>query len=147
MVKSHVKLYNYDHRKAMSTDAVAQLVSTMLYGKRFFPYYISNIVAGLDEKGAGVVYSYDPVGSFEPEKFRAGGSSAALIQPLLDNQIGLANQANPEKKDHSVEFVKKVVLDAFISSGERDIYVGDSVLIQIITKDGITEEKFPLRKD
>lgn len=131
----------------MSTDAVAQLVSTMLYGKRFFPYYISNIVAGLDENGAGAVYSYDPVGSFERISYRAGGSSASLIQPFLDNQIGLKNQVNPDKVDLSVDYVKRVVIDSFISAGERDIYVGDSVLIQIITKDGIVEEKFPLRKD
>lgn len=35
----------------MSTNAAAQLLSTMLYGRRFFPYYTINIIAGLDEEG------------------------------------------------------------------------------------------------
>ena len=35
------------------------------------------------------MYSYDPVGSYEREEFRAGGSAAALLQPLLDNQVRL----------------------------------------------------------
>lgn len=71
----------------MSTDAVAQMLSTMLYYKRFFPYYVSNVLAGLDGDGNGVVYSYDPVGHCEKSTFQAGGSSGALLQPLLDNQV------------------------------------------------------------
>lgn len=33
------------------------------------------------------MYSFDPVGSFEREPYRAGGSGASLIQPFLDNQV------------------------------------------------------------
>ncbi|KAI2800509.1 hypothetical protein RDWZM_009139 [Blomia tropicalis] len=147
VLNARIKLYNYDHRKSMSTNATSQLVSTMLYSKRFFPYYISNIVAGLDENGAGAVYSYDPVGSFDRYTSQAVGSSSPLIQPLLDNQIEKKNQANVEKLDLTPDFVKRVVKDAFISAAERDMYCGDSAVIQLITKDGITEERIQLRKD
>lgn len=74
----------------MSAAAVAQMLSTILYGRRFFPYYVSNVVAGLDEAtGKGVIYSYDPVGHCEKGQFHAGGSSGALLQPLLDNQVNM----------------------------------------------------------
>lgn len=63
------------------------MLSGILYGKRFFPYYVNCIVGGLDENGRGAVYSYDPVGSYERESFRAGGSASSLLQPLLDNQV------------------------------------------------------------
>ena len=33
------------------------------------------------------MYSFDPVGSYEREVFRAGGSAASMLQPLLDNQV------------------------------------------------------------
>lgn len=38
--------------------------------------------------GKGCVYSFDPVGSYEREMCRAGGSAGSLIQPFLDNQVG-----------------------------------------------------------
>jgi 20S proteasome subunit beta 6 len=59
----------------------------MLYGKRFFPYYVYTIIGGLDSEGKGAVYSFDPVGSYEREQCRAGGAAASLIMPFLDNQV------------------------------------------------------------
>jgi 20S proteasome subunit beta 6 len=80
-------MYQHEHLKEMSTAAVAQMVSVLLYNRRFFPYYVSNVVAGLDPSGKGVIYSYDPVGHCEKETYHAGGSSGALLQPLLDSQV------------------------------------------------------------
>lgn len=81
-------MYEHDHNKKMSSKAIAAMLSTMLYYRRFFPYYVYNIIGGLDEEGKGCVYSFDPVGSYEREVFRAGGSAGAILQPLLDNQVG-----------------------------------------------------------
>jgi 20S proteasome alpha/beta subunit len=71
----------------MSTKAVAQMVSIMLYQKRFFPYYSWVLIGGLDEKGVGAVYTYDPVGSYEREKSKCAGSASTLITSFLDNQV------------------------------------------------------------
>lgn len=35
----------------MSSGAIAAMLSTILYGRRFFPYYVYNIIGGLDEEG------------------------------------------------------------------------------------------------
>lgn len=140
--------YRHQHHKSLSTPACAQLLATMLYRKRFFPYYTNNILAGLDAEGKGCVYSYDPVGSYEREVFRAAGTASSLLQPLLDNQIGGKNLANqdgplPLDKERAVRLVK----DIFVAAAERDIYTGDAVHIAIITKDGVTHEEMPLRRD
>ena len=37
--------------------------------------------------GKGCVYSFDPIGSYERETYRAGGSGGNILQPLLDNQV------------------------------------------------------------
>jgi len=149
LVEARIKLYKHEHQKEMSTGAIAQMLSTMLYYKRFFPYYVSNVVAGLDEDGQGVVYSYDPVGHCEKSTFHAGGSSGALIQPLLDSQIGHMNIKEEAKPTAALtlEQAIQVIKDTFISAAERDIYTGDGVLLKIITKEGVKEETFPLRID
>eukprot|EP00794_Sanderia_malayensis_P015942 gene15942-17543_t len=146
-ISMRLKMYEHEHGKKMSCSAIAQMLSTMLYYKRFFPYYTYNIVGGLDSAGKGAIYSFDPVGSYEREAYRAEGSSASMLQPFLDNQVGRKNQKDPSteplSKDKCIQFVK----DIFISAAERDINTGDGVKISVITKDGVTEEMFPLRKD
>merc|ERR1711970_1412265 len=58
VAEMRMKSYRHTHNKAMSTPAVAQMTSTMLSHKRFSPYYISNILGGLDREGRGCLYSY-----------------------------------------------------------------------------------------
>ncbi|XP_057381509.1 proteasome subunit beta type-1-like [Daphnia carinata] len=146
-LEARMKMYLHEHLKPMSTPAVAQLVSTMLYHKRFFPYYVSNIVAGLDQDGKGTLYSYDPVGHCEKNRYRAGGAAGAMLQPLLDNQVGLKNMKGGVLPDITKEKALMVIKDSFISAAERDTSTGDGVIINIITKSGVEVMHFPLRKD
>lgn len=82
-----VKMYRYQHNRTMSLSACAQRLSHILYGKRFFPFYVTCILGGLDETGKGALYSYDPVGSYEREQCRSAGAASSLIMPFLDNQV------------------------------------------------------------
>ncbi|XP_073843311.1 proteasome beta6 subunit [Musca autumnalis] len=148
LVRARMQMYEHTHLKTMSTDAIAQMLSIIMYNKRFFPYYVSNVLAGLDNEGKGVVYSYDPIGHCERTTYRAGGSAGALLQPVLDNQIGFKNmQLEGEIPKVSKERAVAIATDTFISAAERDIYTGDAVTINIITKDGIEVKEVQLRKD
>ncbi len=52
--------YRHAHSKEMPIQAIARLIQTMLYGQRFFPYYIFNILGGIEEDGAFVrLYLHD----------------------------------------------------------------------------------------
>ena len=153
-----VKVYRYTHDKPISVKACAARLSTILYNKRFFPYYVHAILAGLDEKGKGALYSYDPVGSYEREQCRAGGAAASLIMPFLDNQVNFKNQYIPGSGEGQAQEarvatplgrkeVEALVTDAFTSSVERHIEVGDGMQMLIVTKDGIEERYLPLKRD
>jgi 20S proteasome subunit beta 6 len=158
-----VKMYRYRHGRTISVKACAQRLSTILYAKRFFPYYVHAILAGVDPEadgGKGALYSYDPVGSYEREQCRAAGAAASLIMPFLDNQVNYKNQYVPATGDGAgheleqrpveelgLETVKALVRDAFTSAVERHIEVGDGLQMMIITKEGIEEVFEPLKRD
>jgi 20S proteasome subunit beta 6 len=152
------KMYAHTHGKPISVAACAQRLSHILYNKRFFPFYVTAILGGLDEEGRGALYSYDPVGSYEREQCRAAGAAASLIMPFLDNQVNLKNQYEPgsgvghalvQKVPQPLEFgaVEKLVRDAFSGAAERHIEVGDGLQMMVITKDGIEEKYVELKKD
>jgi 20S proteasome subunit beta 6 len=128
VLSTKVDMYRHDHDADMSTTAVAQMLGNTLYYRRFFPYYSFNIVGGLDASGAGAVFTYDAVGSFERVGVAAQGAGQKLIIPLLDDIVGGKNRVDtiaPLTVAAAVEVAK----EAFVTAGERDIYTGDAVEI------------------
>ncbi len=82
-----IKQYWITFKKEPSTTSIAKMVSNALYGRRFFPYYSFNIVAGLNEEGKGVCYGYDAIGSYDAVTYGIQGSGNQLGVPILDNQF------------------------------------------------------------
>lgn len=153
---SIVKMYKYQHNKQISVKACAQRLATILYQKRFFPYYVHAILGGMDEDGKGALYSYDPVGSYEREQCRAAGAAASLIMPFLDNQVNFKNQYLPGEQERpmaeasaprTAQEAEQLVRDAFASAVERHIEVGDGLQMLIATPQGIREVYSPLKRD
>jgi 20S proteasome subunit beta 6 len=48
--RSH-QWYRHAHAKDMPIRSIARLIQTMLYARRFFPYYVYNILGGIEEDG------------------------------------------------------------------------------------------------
>ncbi|VDN09344.1 unnamed protein product [Dibothriocephalus latus] len=142
----YVMEFKYHHKKDISLTALANLISVSLYSRRFFPFYVGTLLAGLDENGEGAVFSYDPVGSYQREHYRASGTSSAILQPFMDSQMqgkNLVSKPTKISKEAAINLAK----DVFISAAERDIYCGDAVVVDVITEKGVERLSFPLRRD
>ena len=84
------------------------------------------MVAGLDKNGRGIVYGYDAIGSYGPDRALAQGSAAHMILPFLDSEvIGYNNPKHADKPKITSERAVELVEKAFRSAAERDIYTGD----------------------
>jgi len=139
-VKQRLEWYRHAHAKDMPLHAIARLIQTMLYAKRFFPYYVYNILGGIEDDETGAVYSFDPVGSYEREACRAAGAAQSLVQPFLDNQIYFKNQVAAAGTKHPTHLplteVLSLVIDSFTSATERHIEVGDGLEMYIVLAKG-----------
>jgi len=145
-LKARIVMYEHQHRKQPSVVAIAQLLSTTLYYKRFFPYYTFNVLSGVDDEGKGATYHYDAIGSFERVPYTTSGSGSSLVMGVLDTQIQGGNQQLPKTeltKQQMVELSK----DVLSSVGERDIYTGDAGEIFIIDAGGVSKANFELKLD
>jgi len=152
LLRAKLTEYEQKHGEKIKVHAVAQMLANTLYGRRFFPYFTWNVLAGLDQEGVGCIYSYDPVGNYERVRVNVTGSGESLIQPLLDNQFERQHQQGAAKPpplhvDLSMEDTVELVKDAFTSAGERDIRTGDTMEICVITSAGAKIESFPLSID
>lgn len=137
-------LKQYETYGPISLKALAHLLHNMLYSRRFFPYYSYAILCGF-EKGEAMIYSYDPVGSYDSTRCRCHGSGAKMIQPLLDSWIMGKNFQGFERLSfsHTVELVKK----AFDAASERDVKTKDFLELYVIEENSVSHELIPLRKD
>mmetsp|Transcript_8460 Transcript_8460/g.13051 ORF Transcript_8460/g.13051 Transcript_8460/m.13051 type:complete len:260 (-) Transcript_8460:301-1080(-) len=112
----------------LETSNVARLLSNTLYSRRTFPYYSFCVVAGI-EKEDGAVYVYDAIGSMERVAVGTSGTGRELLQPILDR---LFTSSEGNLVDCSAEEAVKRVVEAYHAVAEREIGVGDSLVLCLL---------------
>nr|UXY86683.1 26S proteasome SU B6 [Cryptomonas paramecium] len=143
--KTSIKDYEYNIKKNISVESCAFYISSLLYSKRFFPYYIFNVLSGLDENDRGLVYSFDSIGSFEKLKFNCTGESCAAIQPLLDSYFEHQLKLKSNLCVKSIQNLINSIKEFFLKASKRKIDIGDGLQFFIINKKGIINENYLLR--
>jgi len=141
-LRMRIELYRDNTKFDPSIENIAQLLSTSLYGRRFFPYYAFNLLGGLNDEGEFKIYGYDAIGSYDCLQYASQGSGKELIMPVLDSYL------NDCEHKPDLQTGEKLALTALNSCANRDIYTGDGANLVFIFPDGRVEEKtFELRKD
>ncbi len=129
-LKAEFRLYNMHNNRRISMGAASILLSNILQGNKYYPFYVQLILGGYDDEEGPSVYSFDPVGSYEKEKrFFSTGSGSPMAFGVLEDGF---------KEGMSVDEGSKLVVRAIKAAIERDIASGGKAIdLCIITKDGL----------
>ena len=132
-MRAELKLFSIQNHRKISVKGATTLLSNILQGNKYYPYYVQLILAGFDESGPAI-FSLDAIGGWEEErKFFSTGSGSPIAFGVLEDSY---------KDNVSTEEGKKIALRAIKAAVERDIASGGKGAdVAIITKEGIKVTK------
>ncbi|NJE43308.1 archaeal proteasome endopeptidase complex subunit beta [Thermococcus sp. GR6] len=130
MLEAEARYYQFTWGRPMSTKAMANLLSNILNGNKWFPYLVQIILGGYVEEPT--LANLDPLGGLIFDDYTATGSGSPFAIAVLEDGY---------KKDMSIEEAKELAVRAVRTAGKRDVYTGSrKIQVVVITKEGITEE-------
>ena len=134
MLKAEINLYKNSRNSEFTVKATGMLLSNILNAYRYYPYMAMLIIGGHDRDGFHI-YTIDPVGGLEEDKYASTGSGSPFAYGVLENDFkeGLA-------KEEGV----RLAVRAIRSARERDIFSGGKIVVMTIDKNGlelVPEEK------
>lgn len=133
-------LYRLREERNIAPRTFANLISTSLYEKRFGPWFVSPVVAGLDGKtGEPFICGFDSIGciDFAKDFIVAGTASDQLFgtcEGLWEEGLG------PEE-------LFETISQALLAAVDRDALSGWGAHVYIIEKDKVTKRLLKGRQD
>jgi len=149
VLQQQQRYYVHQNKRPMRIAALSNLLATVLYSRRMFPYYSFSCVGGIDDKEIGALYRYDAVGSYERVTALCAGKGEQLITPMLDDITGMDQDEqlwkySPDEDAFvspklycvslSVDEACDVLINAFRAAAEREITIGDGIEMWVMEK-------------
>ena len=134
-----MKLYSLREEREMKPSVFATMVSNMLYEKRFGPYFVEPVVAGLDRDNVPFVCAMDLIGApVYTTDFVVGGTCSEQLYGMCEATY----RANMEPEE-----LFETISQALLASVDRDCLAGWGATVHIITPKGVTTRKLKSRQD
>lgn len=127
-------LFELENRRPITVNAAAQLLSNILFSRKYMPFLTQTLIGGVDQSGSHL-YSLDLAGSLIEDTYAAVGTATSLVLGVLE-----ANYREDLSKDEVVELAIKSIR----SATRRDAMSGDGIDLLIVTPDGIEVKQLEL---
>jgi len=133
---AELKLFSIENKRRISVKGAATLLSNILHGNKFYPFYVQLIIAGFDTGPA--IFDLDPVGGTEEEKkFFSTGSGSPMVLGVMEDSY---------REGMSLDEGVKLAVRAVKAAIERDTGSGGrGIDVVTITKDGIKTTRVDLK--
>ncbi|KAF6214084.1 hypothetical protein GE061_011815 [Apolygus lucorum] len=139
-LKFRLNMYELKEDRKMSPKVFTSMLSNLLYERRFGPFFVEPVIAGLHPKTfEPYVCSMDLIGCPEqPEDFVVSGTCS----PQLYGMCEALYEPNLEPDD-----LYETISQALVNAFDRDALSGWGASVYIIQKDKITHKTVKTRMD
>lgn len=139
-LRFRVNMYELRENRSMKPQTLTNLISSFLYERRFGPYFIEPIVAGIDDKtGESFVSSMDLIGcKLIADDFAITGTCSEQLFGACETLW---------EPDLNAEELYEVISQALVNSCDRDAISGWGAKVYIIEKDAVTIKEVKTRMD
>jgi 20S proteasome subunit beta 3 len=133
-------MYKMREERKMEPETFANLVSSTLYEKRFGPYFVGPIVAGINGKsGKPFICGFDSIGCIDLAKdFIVAGTATEQLYGMCESLW---------EPDLEPEDLFETISQALLNAQDRDALSGWGSLVYVITKDQVTKRLLKTRQD
>lgn len=134
-----IKMYKLREERDIPPRVFANLVSNMLYEKRFGPYFVEPVIAGLDKDNKPYLCAMDLIGAPVTAKdFVVGGTASEELYGTCESLY---------RPDLEPEDLFETVSQALLAGVNRDCLSGWGAIVHIITPEGVTTRTLKTKKD
>lgn len=121
-------LYKLREDRAMKPSTFANMVSAVLYEKRFGPYFCEPVIAGLEPDGTPYITGMDLLGAMAPASdFVVAGDNTESLFGACESFW---------RPDMEPEELFETISQCLLSGVNRDCLAGWGGVVTVITKDG-----------
>ena len=139
LIKFRRNLYKLRENRDMKPDVFSALVSTMLYEKRFGPWFCEPVVAGLNDDNTPFLSCMDLIGApVFADDFVVSGTCSENLHGTCEALF---------KKDLEADELFEVLSQALLAAVDRDALSGWGAIVHIITPEGVTTRTLKARQD
>ncbi len=129
LTRANLSLYELGRGYPPSTKMAGSLLASIMYEqyRSYFPYWVSMIVAGIDDYGEHI-YTLDMAGGISAEDFASTGSGSLVAYGVLESTW---------KENLPEEEGLKIAITALATAISRDTATGDGMDVVLVNKKGI----------
>lgn len=139
-LRFRLNLYEFKENKRIQPKTFASLVSNFLYERRFGPYFVEPIVAGLDPiTYEPFICNMDLIGCLSlPGDFVVGGTCTEQLYGMCESLY---------EPDMEPDDLFESISQALVNACDRDAISGWGAIIHILEKDKVTTRTVKTRMD
>ena len=139
LLRFRMGLYELREEREMTPEVFTNMLSNLLYEKRFGPYFAEPIIAGLDEKNTPYLATMDLIGAISKTKdFVVAGTAPGNMYGMCETLW---------KPDMEKEQLFETISQALLASVDRDALSGWGGVVHIIDETGVTTRSLKGRQD